>query len=249
MIKNSSQFCYYSKVFILWGILILPTAVLAQSLSYTVSWLGIPVVDVTIMVSERDTSIQAEYHAKTRSWFDSIYAVDNRYWIEVDPVTFSPRYYRKQILERGRADSLWVRYPPQVPQVTYSNGIERAWVNDTHTLFSALLWVQHYDWELDEELRLPIEVEGVLWEAGVECVDVIPSRKSGIQSVEVKARFERRVAGEPVLSTTDILTYILPGVGHRLNVALDPVEDEVKWIEFGAAPFVVRAELNSVTDQ
>ncbi|MBW8042616.1 MAG: hypothetical protein FVQ85_21835 [Planctomycetes bacterium] len=65
----------------------------------------------------------------------------------------------------------------------------------------------------------------------------------------MRARFERQLYGEPVLSTTDILTHMLPGEGHQLRFSLDTERDEVMWVEFGSIPFQVRAELNSVPEQ
>ena len=66
--------------------------------------------------------------------------------------------------------------------------------------------------------------------------------------MEVRARFERQLSGEPILSTTDILTHMLPGKGHQLRFGLDTERNEVMWIEFGSIPFQVRAELNSLPE-
>lgn len=227
------------------GALLLPVLLTAQPLSYTVSWLGIPVVDVTIAVVDSDTIYQAEYHAQTQRWFDHFYSVDNRYRIWVDPETGVPRHYEKQILERGRADSLWAHYERNPLRVVYGNGLESPWREGAHTLFSALLWVQLRDWKAGEERILLVEVEGVVWQVTAVCMDLASPGKPEVPLVEIRVHFDRQVYGEPVLSTTDILTYMLPGAGHRLRFGLDPQRDEVLWAEFGSRPFQVRAELNS----
>jgi len=220
----------------------------AQPLSYTVSWLGIPVVDVTITRVNSDTALVAEYRARTRPWFDRLYSVDNRYRIRVDPDSGYPGHYEKQVLEQGRADSLWACYEHNPRRVVYANGLERPWREGTHAFFSALLWVQQHAWQADEELVLLVEVEGVLWQVTVQCTEMVAAVEPEGPLVAVTARFDRQVSGEPVLSTTDILTYMLPGVGHRLRFGLNPERQEIEWAEFGSRPFMVRAELNSIPE-
>ena len=231
------------------GALCLPVLLSAQPLSYTVSWMGIPVVDVTITWAESDSNYYAEYHAQTRPWFNRFYSVDNRHRIWADPVEGYPIRYEKRILERGRADSLWARYEQNPRQVVYANGLSRPWREGTHTLFSALLWVQRHDWAPGEERILLVEVEGVVWQVTAACLGVVGTGQQGGPLVEMRARFERQLYGEPVLSTTDILTHMLPGEGHQLRFSLDTERDEVMWVEFGSIPFQVRAELNSVPEQ
>ncbi|MBA7598526.1 hypothetical protein ES703_05544 [subsurface metagenome] len=230
------------------GVLCLPILLSAQPLSYTVSWLGIPVVDVTITLAESDSSCHAEYHAQTRPWFNNLYSVDNRHRIWVDPAEGYPLRYEKRILERGRADSLWARYDRNSRQVVYANGLIRPWRESAHSLFSALLWVQRHDWTAGEEQILQVEVEGVVWQVSAACKGVIGAREKGGSVMEIRTRFERQLYGEPILSTTDILTHMLPGKGHQLRFGLDTERDEVMWIEFGSIPFQVRAELNSLPE-
>ncbi|UCH62268.1 MAG: DUF3108 domain-containing protein [Fidelibacterota bacterium] len=228
--------------------LYLPILLSAQPLSYTVSWLGIPVVDVTITLTESDSSCHAEYHAQTRPWFNNLYFVDNRHSIWVDPVEGYPLRYEKLIHEHGQVDSLWASYNQNPQKVVYANGLMRPWQEGAHSLFSALLWVQRYDWTAGEEQILQVEVEGVVWEVSAACSGVIGTRDEGGAVMEMRARFERQLYGEPILSTTDILTHMLPGEGHQLRFSLDIERNEVMWIEFGSIPFLVRAELNSLPE-
>ncbi len=230
------------------GALCLPVLLSAQPLSYTVSWLGIPVVDVTITLAESDSNCYAEYHAQTRPWFNRFYSVDNRHRIWVDPAEGYPLRYEKRILDRGRADSLWASYEQNPRKVVYANGLVRPWREGTHTLFSALLWVQRHDWTAGEEIVLEVEVEGVVWQVSAVCSGVIGARENGGTVMEILTCFEQQLYGEPILSTTDILTNMLPGEGHQLRFGLDVEHDEVVWIEFGSKPFQVRAEMNSLPE-
>ncbi|MFB0516916.1 MAG: DUF3108 domain-containing protein [Candidatus Neomarinimicrobiota bacterium] len=220
----------------------------AQPLSYTVSWLGVPVVDVTLTKVESDTACRVEFRARTRPWFDHLYSVDNRYCIWVEPGTGRPVRYEKQVLERGRADHLWARYEQNPWRVVYGNGLERPWQEDAHNLFSALIWAQRHEWQAGEDQVLLVEVEGAVWQVIAECSELIPAEEPGGPITVIEARFERQEYGEPVLSTTDILSFMLPGVGHRLKLGLDQERDQVKWAEFGSRPFMVRAELGSAPE-
>ncbi|MFC1543333.1 DUF3108 domain-containing protein [Candidatus Neomarinimicrobiota bacterium] len=237
------------RAWVVLGMLCLPLLLPAQSLSYTVSWLGVPVVDVTITMTESDSSNHAGFHARTRSWFDRFYSVDNRYRIWVEPIGGYPIRYEKSILERGQADSLWAQYEQGRQRVVFANGLERPWREDTHALFSALLWIQKHNWTIGEEQDLLVEVEGVVWRVSSRCLDELNAGNSMGPIVEMQARFEQQLYGEPVLSTTDILTHMLPGEGHRLRFGLDLERDEVRWIAFGTGIFQVRAELNAIPEQ
>jgi hypothetical protein len=107
------------------------------------------------------------------------------------------------------------------------------------------VWLQHHDWQIHEKRVLKVEVEGVMWEVELACLDSADSDIGNSGVVEISVHFTERLGGEPVLATTDILTYMLPGEDHQLRFALDSEHDRILWVEFGAWPFVVRAELVS----
>ena len=60
----------------------------------------------------------------------------------------------------------------------------------------------------------------------------------------LQVTFTGIMRGEPVLSRTDMLTHMLPGVGHKLMLGLDSKSLQILWIELGRVPFIVRARLN-----
>ncbi len=223
----------------------LSSFLVAQPLSYTVSWLGVPVVNVTIDLVEEDGYNQADYRAQTLSWFESFYSVNNLYQIWVDPEGGYPIRYEKRILEDGNADSLWASYEQNPRRVLYSNGLERPWQRDGHSLFSALLWVQQHDWKIGEEHSLLVEVEGVVWEVSTVCTEAAEGEEDDGHVVEMQASFERQMYGEPVLSTTDILTRLLPGEENQLSFSLDTERNEVLRIVFKSGLLRVRAEINT----
>ncbi|UCH09822.1 MAG: DUF3108 domain-containing protein [Fidelibacterota bacterium] len=231
------------------GLVSLPVTSAAQSLSYTVSWLGIPVVDVDITTVKQDSNHQVIYRAKTRPLFDPLYSVDNSYSVLLEPQTGQLLYYEKEILERKKYDHLWARYDRSSHRILYSNGLERSWQEGNHNLFSALQWVQQHHWQLNEKQQLVIESEGIFWEVGLVCTEMKSTQQSDDSQVEVQAIFEKKLAGEPVLSSTDILTLVLPGEGNILRMGLNPSRTIVSWIEWGTSPFHVRAELNAGSDQ
>ena len=216
----------------------------ADNLSYTLSWLGIPVVEITVAQVESTAGVQHEYHARTRRWFKPIYAVDNHYRIWLDAVSGYPLRYEKEIHERRHSNHLWAQYDLDSRQIIYGNGEQRPWPEPTHTFFSALVWVQRHPWRIAELQPLVVEVEGVVWQVAARCTGQLSAdRKDGPLSV-VEVRFERQVAGRPVLADTDIVTRMLPGEGHAIRLGIDPLKLRYNWIEFGSQPFLVRAKLN-----
>lgn len=203
-------------------------------------------VDVTIEDREDEHGGYTEYQARTRVWFNRIYSVDNQYRIWVNAANGQPLRYEKRIHERGARDSLKTRYDQENPsRAIYSNGAERPWIPEGQTFFSALVWLQYQDWELHDKRVLKVEVEGVMWEVELACLNGSYSDTGSSEVVEISTHFTKRLDGEPVLGTTDVLTYMLPGEDHQLRFGLDMEHDHILWAEFGSWPFVVRAELAS----
>lgn len=221
-----------------------PALPAADTLSYAVSWLGLTVVDLTITGEASDSAWLVEYRTRTRRWFERIYTVDNRYRMAVDSASGYPLRYEKDIREGRRGRQFWAQYDSTARLVTYANGLQRPFPEGTHSLFSALVWIQRHPWELDEERPLLVEIEGVTWQVDVRCTALASSSRTQGRLAEVEVRFGARVSGEPVLSTTDILTRMLPGEGHQLRFGVDPVRRVVRWVEFGPRPFPIRAKLS-----
>ena len=231
---------------------------------YSVTWMGLPVVRLTIETSEDEDGRQTSYHARTLRWMAPFYSVDNRYTLTFDASSGELVRYEKVVTERGRTDSLQARYEVHSrKRVLYSNGVERTLPAGSMPLFAALGWVQRYPWRMGEELALLVEVEGVVWKVAVRSAElsanggVIASNLSqgpgpGGSTVEqsplgqagVEIRFVERVGGSPVLARTDVLTRLLPGEGHRVIFGIDLDNREVIWARFGRRPLAVRAELN-----
>ena len=216
----------------------------ADSLSYTVSWLGIPVVEITVAKVENAAGFQQEYRARTRRWFDPIYAVDNRYRIWLDANSGYPQRYEKEIRERRHSNHLWAQYELASAQISYANGEQRPWPEPTHNLFSALVWIERHPWRVAETRQLLVEVEGVIWQLVAHCTEQLSAARKGGPLSTVEARFEGQVTGDPVLAESDIVTRLLPGAGHEIRLGIDPVAQRYNWIEFGSLPFMVRAKLN-----
>lgn len=214
-----------------------------QARSYTVSWLGVPVVDVTITVTENHEGTVGHYRAVTRRWFDTFYALDNDYEVELLQGLPGPSTYWKKVLERGNRDSLSVAYDAARGRAVYSNGLERRWQTGDHNLFSALMWVERHGWASGEAHELQVEVEGVTWHVTVTC-DAVLAAEGPEADVRVTVIFGEILRGEPVLSTTDMLTHLLPGKGHQLRLSLNPESRQIRWIELGRKPFVIRARIN-----
>lgn len=248
MVMTVRHTAWHQAFPVLSGILLLtflPARSVSRPLEYTVSWLGVPVVDVTIDTGEDEFGHYTEYQAQTRSWFNRIYSVDNRYRIWVDDAREHPLRYKKWILEQGNRDSLLARFDlKNPPGAIYSNGAELPWTPERQTFFSALVWLQHHNWEVDERHVLEIEVEGVIWEVELICQSSIGDDSGDTDNVVVEANFLDRLQGQPVLTTTDVLTYMLPGEGNHVQFGLDMQHDLILWAEFGSWPLLVRADLN-----
>jgi len=222
---------------------LLPGVAQGQQRSYTVTWLGIPLVDVGINVADGDFGQWVTYTAKTRAWFDAIYSIDNWYQVQFPAWDLRLGGYRKRIMEKGHLDSLTATYRPDNGEVVYSNGIVRIWNRGDHNFFSALIWLERRHWKAGERHVMAVEIEGVTWEVLAECREVVEVNDMPSEYL-LQVTFTRVMRGEPVLSRTDMLTHMLPGIGHKLMLSLDSKRLQILWIELGRVPFIVHARLN-----
>ncbi len=227
----------------IWCTVICCSALVGQSNSYTVTWLGIPVVDVTVAVEPGDTVLQGLFTAKTRPWFDPIYAVDNRYSVACSTDGNFPLNYTKHINEQDQESSFSTAYHVGTGAVEYSNGLRRIFPRGYHNLLSSLLWVERRDWRAGERLDIRVEIEGTLWQVAIHCREIIAA--SAGPTAEIEVLFKARVGGEPVLSHTDIVTHKLPAVDRKMVFFVQLDGKLIEAIEFGRPPFLVRAALVS----
>jgi len=226
------------------GLLMLVVALQAQPSHYTVSWLGLPVVDVTVESNPGDSTLIGHYQARTRPWFDRFYLVNNQYWIVVDTLSGQPVTYRKEVTERDNRREFHADYRFQDGKVVYANGAERSLEAGDQNLFGALLWVERRQWEEGEQQALVVEVEGIFWQVSAVCDDIRRDEATAASIARVVIRFQEQLRGVAVLSRTDILTGLLPGVGNELRLEIDLQRRQILSIEFGFLPFLIRARLN-----
>lgn len=229
---------------LIFALLMSTQLIFPQKLTYTVSWLGIPVVDVSIEANGNNGEIHGIYMAVTRPWFSAIYSVNNRYKIIADSATGLPLSYEKTILEKEWHNQFSATYSIIDGEVHYSNGAISSWSDDMHTLMSALLFVQHHDWDRGEVMTLRMDVEGRVWPVELKCMNTELAEDTGRREAEIVASFGDEATGTAVLDHTDILTTMLPGPGHRLIFTVDLDYKWVRRIVFGRFPLLVKAELN-----
>ncbi|MCK4578287.1 MAG: DUF3108 domain-containing protein [Candidatus Marinimicrobia bacterium] len=220
-----------------------PLALAAQQNSYTVSWLGIPVVDVSVVWQETDSVWSAEYRATSRDWFNRVYAVDNSYRIDMHPVTLRPLKFEKLIVENNNSSHFVTKYDTTAEKAIYANGLERHWRPDDMTLFSSLAWVERHAWMAGESDTFTVEIEGIFWAVEATC-SAVTTTESGMELVQVGVTFLGIRSGEAVLSSTDIVTALLPGEKHFLRFTIDRIQRRIQDIRFGRIPFQVRATIN-----
>ena len=229
---------------LIFALLMSAQLIFPQKLTYTVSRLGIPVVDVSIEANGKNGEIHGIYTAVTRPWFNAIYSVNNSYKIIADSANGLPQSYEKTILEKEWQNNFSATYSIIDEEVRYSNGAISSWSDDMHTLLSALLFVQHHDWDRGDEMTLRMDVEGRVWPVELKCTNTELAEDTGHRQAEIEARFGNEAVGTAILDHTDILTTMLPGPGHRLIFTVDLDYKWVRRIVFGGFPLLVNAELN-----
>lgn len=205
-----------------------------QGQKYEVTFLGIPVVQVSIeKVPQKDPALTTYlYTAKTNRFFSAVYPVNNRYLITMDSAMNKIVAYEKDIVQKNFEQDFSSRYT--VDEIFYSTGEKRTITGNYHTILSMLLALS--DIKQPQEFRVPLEIEGEFY-TGV----MIPGEGKHNQ-IDWNILLTPE-GGEPVLEATDLFTSRLADPEARRNITVDISSGRIVSARFILSPYTLTARL------
>lgn len=236
------------KLFVaFWSILLLPPACQrAENQSYTVSYAGLPVVNVSIQTETDGKKWSGEYRAWVKKGLRLFYSVDNSYHITAVPEIWLPLRYNKAVHEGDREYTQEYLYNPTKQTETFPNGIQVSAPDSMYNLFSAMLWVQHHPWKVGEEREIAVEVDGQVWRVQLHSSGEETLHYNGrdIKTKKIPVTFLRREGNNLFQGRSDILSKDLPATGRKLIFWVDTSARVIYQIRALMKPFSLWAKRN-----
>ncbi len=230
----------FFALFLLFGI---PKSLPGQS--YSVSYAGVPVVNVSIQSKMSGDVWFGEYHAWVKRAVSLIYSVDNTYRIKAQPGSWLPLTYTKSIHEGKAKYKLTFQYNQSEHTEKFPDGNQIAFPDSAYNLFSAMLWAQYHKWVVGEHRELLVEVDGQFWPVQIEATErgVYKYKRSDISTIKVGVTFGNPQSGQNFHGKKDILSRELPQVGRKLLLWIDTENKIIYQIQMPMQPFSIWARL------
>lgn len=217
----------------------------AEQYHYTVSYMKIPVLNVWISASRQPGLWTGQYRAAVKPAFSYIHAIDNIYTIKAEPQSWRPHQYIKQIHEGKHEYQQTFTYDLTDQRMQLRGGRALDFPQGTHSLFSAMLWVQHHDWVSGESRVMVVEIDGRRWQITLRCQEepIIYPGDHRVKTALVNVTFDTVIGGGKLSGRTDYLSANIAASGRILQFWIDTSEDVIYQIHVPMKPFSVKAKL------
>ena len=216
-----------------------PAVSQAANQSYSVSYAGVPVVNVTIHTETDGKAWYGEYHAWVKRGLGLFYSVDNTYRIIAIPQSWLPVRYTKTVREGEEVYSQQYSYYPERNTVLFPGGTTASVPDSLYNLFSAMLWVQHHEWTVGETRTFPVDVDGQIWQVQADAAsrDTGEYRGDKISLIQIRVTFLRKEGTDMFEGKKDILSSQLPHPGRKILFWIDTSEQAIHQIQVPMNPF------------
>ena len=196
-----------------------------QIIDYEISYLRIPLVNMTLTWVEDDSSVRVSYENRLKPFINFIHPVHNIYRVHFKKDDYYPLNWSKSISEGPMQFQLSARRSLDGTKVAYSNGSSLDFPETGLTVFSAT----HFLASKAQDptffpVDLPVFVDGELWEAQATRFDEQdPHPDHHIRAGEVLIQAELHyLSGSPLLQDNDILTRHIAREGTQFFLWVSP---------------------------
>lgn len=180
-----------------------------EVIKYEVSYLRIPLVNMTLTWVEDDSSVRVSYENRLKPFINFIHPVHNIYRVQFRKGDYYPLSWSKSISEGDLQFQMSARRSPDGAKVAYSNGFTVDFPVGGLTVFSATHFLASKAQDPGYfPVKVPVFVDGELWEATATRYDTQnphPDHKVDLGEVLIQADLHY-FSGSPLLQKNDILT-------------------------------------------
>lgn len=215
-----------------------------EIIHYEASYLGVPLLDMTMTQVVDDTSISISYDNQLKAYIAYFHPIHNIYKVQYDRVTYEPLRWSKKVSEGRMKFYLAAERSLKDGLVAYSNRLSRQFPQGAFTVFSAT----HY---LASQARYPdhfpmvlsVFIDGELWRALVSrYTQAEPHLDFEIEPGQILIQADLSYqSGDRVMAENDILMDVIATEGTRFMLWVE--EDGVfSKAQFGSFPKAVVLE-------
>lgn len=210
-------------------------------IEYEASYMGIPLLDMTLTWLEDDTSIHVTYDNKLKPFIAFFHPIHNIYEVRFSRHSFSPISWSKRVSEGDLKFSMRADRSLDGASVKYSSGHDYVFPTMGYTVFSATHYLaQNAQNENFFPRKMTIFIDGELWEATAQRFDVTkphPEHKVDPGHVLVQTNLHY-LSGQSLVKKNDILTSVIATEGTQFMLWVSP-DGSYKKAQFGTFPKAV----------
>lgn len=214
---------------------------LEKVIYYEVSYLGIPLLDMTLTWVEDDSSVHISYDNQLKPLISFFHPVHNIYRVHFRKDSFKPLNWSKSVSEGNMQFQLDASRSADGKTAYFSSGIKRDFPEHGFTVFSAthLLASQAYNADYFPT-RLPIFIDGEIWEASARRYDnTKPHPDHSLAPDQILIQTDLHyLSGRSVIEQNDILTSVIASEGTRFLLWVNP-DGTYTRAQFGTFPKAV----------
>lgn len=215
-----------------------------QTIHYEASYLGIPVLDMTLTWAETDSSIAIQYDNQLKPLIAYFHPIHNIYRVEFLKQSFHPLNWSKSISEGKMQFNLSATLASDSRMAYFSNLQQRSFPEHALTVFSATHYLasKANDAEFFPR-RLEVFVDGEIWEAAVTRYSARhphPHFHCGENQILIQADLHY-LRGSRVMQENDVLMSVIASEGTRFMLWVEP-DGIYSKAQFGEFPKAVVLE-------
>ncbi len=215
-----------------------------QTIYYEASYMGVPLLNMTLTWLEDDTSIYISYDNQLKPFIAYFHPIHNIYKVQFKRSTYSPLTWSKLIAEGDMYFELKATRVANGVEVNYSTGETLAFPANGFTVFSATHFLAEKAKDADFfPVTLPVFIDGEIWEAVARRYDARhphPDQHIGDGLILVQADLHY-LSGESLVENNDILTSVIATEGTRFLLWVNEAGQYTK-AQFGKFPKAVVLE-------
>ncbi|NQV14407.1 DUF3108 domain-containing protein [bacterium] len=208
---------------------------------YEVSYIGIPLLDMTLKWIENDSTVSISYDNQLKPLIAYFHSIHNVYRVSFDKNSFSPFRWSKTVREGDFKFQLNADLSSDRQKVHFSNGHVMDFPKGAFTIFSATHFLAAKATQTDFfPAKVPVFIDGELWVAGAQRFDKVnPHPNYHVDGDEVLIQIDLHyLRGKRVIKKNDVLTSVIASEGTRLLLWVLPDGTYIK-AQFGKFPKAV----------
>ena len=215
-----------------------------QVIEYEASYLGIPLLDMTLTWVEDDSSVYVSYDNQLKPYIAYFHPIHNIYEVHFRKDSFKPLEWSKSVSEGDMQFSLQAVRSTSGDKVRFSKGGVMPFPSAGYTVFSATHYLAAK--ARDQSffpVKLKVFIDGEVWEATAQRFDHIqthPDHRLKPGQVIIQADLHY-LSGKSLVEKNDILTTVIASEGTQFLLWVTPDGTYTK-AQFGSFPKAVVLE-------